>query len=213
MENPACIRVLIVTDHIVMRTGLATLLPAYADLALVGAAAHGPEAVRCCAALHPDVVIADLVLPQTEATPTIRAIRQACPHTQILALVSFGDEALVQAVLAAGAISCLSWDTAADTLAGAIRATHAGRPTLAPEAARALIHAATHPGAVGYDLTGREHEVLHYMIAGLNNPAIAARLAVSRSTVKFHVSSILAKLEVTSRTEAVARALQHHLAS
>jgi NarL family two-component system response regulator LiaR len=213
MEHSACIRVFIVTDHAVTRTGLATFLLAYADLALVGAAAHGPAAVRLCAELRPDVAVIDLVLPQTEATTTIRAIRQSCPHTQVVALVSFGDEALVQAVLEAGALSCLSWDTAADRLAEAIRATHAGRPTLAPEAARALIHAATHTGAVGHDLTRREHEVLHYMIAGLSNPAIAARLAVSRSTVKFHVSSILAKLGVTSRTEAVALALQHHLAS
>ncbi len=128
-----------------------------------------------------------------------------------MALTSFPEENLVQDALQAGAISYLLKDVTASELADAIRSAHVGRSTLAPQAAEALIHAATHPPAPGYGLTPREFEVLALMVEGLSNPEIANRLIVTRSTVKFHVSSILAKLGVTSRTEAVALALQNNL--
>ena len=116
------------------------------------------------------------------------------------------------AAIRAGACGYLLKNVTADQLADAIRAAKAGRPTLAPEAAQALIHTATRPQQqVGHDLTEREREVLALMVEGLNNPDIADRLVVSRSTVKFHVSSILSKLGVTSRTEAVALAVQSKL--
>jgi NarL family two-component system response regulator LiaR len=111
----------------------------------------------------------------------------------------------------AGAIGYLLKNVTADELANAIRAAHAGRPTLAPEAAQALIHATRRADEPHYNLTEREKEVLALMIEGLNNPEIAERLVVSKSTVKFHVSSILGKLCVTSRTEAVALALKNNL--
>jgi NarL family two-component system response regulator LiaR len=121
---------------------------------------------------------------------------------------------LVQGALEAGAIGYLLKNVSADELANAIREAHAGRPTLAPEATQALIQASRSAGELarpGFDLTDREHEVLELMVEGLTNPEIAERLVVSRSTVKFHVSSILSKLEVSSRTEAVALALQEKL--
>jgi NarL family two-component system response regulator LiaR len=155
----------------------------------------------------------DLVMPKMDGATATRAIRERCPQVQVIALTSFKEEELVQGVLQAGAISYLLKNVSADELVSAIRAAHAGRPILAPEAAQALIHATTHPPAPGQDLTPREREVLALMVMGLNNPDIAQRLVVSQSTVKFHVSSILSKLGATSRTEAVALAVQHHLVS
>jgi NarL family two-component system response regulator LiaR len=129
----------------------------------------------------------------------------------VIALTSFKEDDLVQGALQAGAIGYLLKNVSAEQLSEAIRAARAGRPTLAPEAAQALIHSATRTHSPGYDLTDREKEVLALMVEGLNNPDIADRLVVSRSTVKFHVSSILSKLGVSSRTEAVAMAVQQHL--
>jgi NarL family two-component system response regulator LiaR len=153
----------------------------------------------------------DLMMPDMDGAAVTGIIRRQRPQTQVIALTSFRDEELVQAVLQAGAIGYLLKSVSADELAAAIRAAHAGRPTLAPEVAQTLIHVATHPRAPGHDLTPRERDVLGLMIGGLSNTQIAERLIVSRSTIKFFVSSILAKLSVTSRVEAVAIAVQRHL--
>jgi NarL family two-component system response regulator LiaR len=144
------------------------------------------------------------------ATAT-QAIRENCPETQVIALTSFKEQELVQGALKAGAIGYLLKNVSADELVRAIRAAHAGKPTLAPEAANVLIQANQNPVPVGNDLTDREREVLALMAEGLSNPDIADRLVVSRSTVKFHVSSILSKLGVSTRTQAVTLALQNKL--
>jgi NarL family two-component system response regulator LiaR len=184
----------------------------YDDLELVGEASNGQEAVRKCEELHPDVVLMDLVMPEMDGASATKVIRERWPDIQVIALTSFPEEDLVQRALRAGALSYLLKNVSADELAHAIRAARSGRSTLAPEAAQALIHAATHPAStLGNDLSPREREVLQLMVEGLNNPDIAERLVVSRSTVKFHVSSILSKLGVSSRTEAVALALQQKL--
>jgi NarL family two-component system response regulator LiaR len=205
------IRVLIVDDHAVVRSGLATFLMAYGDLQLAGGAADGLEAVDMCRKLQPDVVLMDLSMPEMDGVEATRLIRAQCPHAQVIALTSFREEEVICRALEAGAMGYQLKNIAADDLASAIRQVHKRRPTLAPEAAQALIHAALHTAPDGHDLTAREREVLALMSEGLNNRQIAERLVVSRSTVKFHVSSILSKFNATSRTEAVASALQHRL--
>jgi NarL family two-component system response regulator LiaR len=207
------IRVLIVDDHAVVRSGLSAFLSVYDDLELVGEASGGAQAVRRCPDLRPDVVLMDLVMPEMDGATATRAIRDACPHVQVIALTSFKEDDLVQGALQAGAIAYLLKNVSGDELATAIRAAYAGRPTLAPEATQALIRAATHQtqSQPGDDLTDREREILVLMVEGITNPEIADRLVVSRSTVKFHVSNILMKLGVASRTEAVAMALQRGL--
>ena len=130
---------------------------------------------------------------------------------QVIALTSYKEEELVQGALKAGAIGYLLKNVTADELANAIRAAHAGRPTLAPEAAEVLIRAATQPAEPDAGLTDRELEILQLMVDGLSNPDIAKKLFVSRSTVKFHVSNILMKLGAASRTEAVAIALHRKM--
>ena len=211
MNPPVPIRVMLVDDHTMVRRGLATFLEVFDDLELAGQAANGNEAIALCARLLPDVVLMDMVMPGMDGATVTRLIRQQFPTVQIIALSSFKEEQLVQSALQAGAIGYLLKDVSADELAKAIRAAHAGRGTLSPEAAQALIHAANQPPPPAYHLTEREHTVLALMVEGLNNTEIAAELVVSPSTIKSHVSHILRKLDVTSRTEAAALAVREHL--
>jgi NarL family two-component system response regulator LiaR len=213
MAQQKTIRVLLVDDHAVVRSGLSTFLLAYDDLELVAEAGGGEEALRLCGQHRPDVVLMDLVMPGMDGASATEAIRAECPDAQVIALTSFKEEDLVKRALEAGAIGYLLKDVSAHELADAIRAAAAGKPTLAPEATQALIHAATRPRPLGWDLTEREHDVLAQMTAGLTNNEIADVLVVSRSTVKFHVSNILSKLGAASRTEAVAIALQNDIVS
>lgn len=213
MTTSQPIRVMLVDDQAVVRSGLTAFLEIFDDLELVGEASDGDRAIGVAGKVNPDVVLMDLVMPNMNGADATRALKQHYPHIQVVALTSFKEDDLVQGVLEAGAIGYLLKNISADELAGAIRAAHAGRPTLAPEAAQALIHKATHhgPPPLGHDLTDREREVLRLMTQGLNNVEIAENLVVSRSTIKFHVSNILSKLHAASRTEAVATALQHGL--
>ena len=216
MPGHDVIRVMIVDDHAVVRSGLSAFLLAFDDLTCVGEAEGGADAVEKCRATRPDVVLMDLVMPEVDGAEATRRIKQACPAVQVVALTSYKEDDLVQGALQAGAISYLLKNVSADELAGAIRAAHAGRSTLAPEAAEVLIRATTAPPAPAADqhgLTGRELEILTLMVSGESNPDIAERLFLSRSTVKFHVSNILMKLDAGSRTEAVAIALQRGLVS
>jgi two-component system, NarL family, response regulator LiaR len=207
------IRVLLVDDHSMVRRGLATFLKAFDDLELAGEAENGQAAIQLCAKLQPDVILMDMVMPDMNGATATRTIRQQFPNVQVIALTSFKEEELVKSALEAGAIGYLLKDVSADELVRAIRSAHAGRATLSPEAAQALVNAASQPPAAGNDLTERERVVLALMIEGLNNTQIAGKLTVSPSTIKSHVSNILSKLGVTSRTEAVTLALRNHIIS
>ena len=205
------IKVMIVDDHAVVRSGLSAFLMVYDDLEFVGEAGGGAEAVRRCRSWLPTWCSWTWSCPTSTAPRPPRLIRDECPHVQVIALTSYKEEELVQGALKAGAISYLLKNVTADELAQAIRAAYAGRSTLAPEAAQVLIRATTHPEEPDKGLTARELEILRLMVDGMSNPEIAKRLFVSRSTVKFHVSNILMKLGAGSRTEAVSMAIHEKL--
>jgi NarL family two-component system response regulator LiaR len=202
---------MLVDDHAMVRRGLAAFLKVFDDLQLAGEAESGEAAIQLCAEVLPDVILMDMVMPDMDGAAATRLIRQQFPHVQVLALTSYKEGDLVKNALKAGAIGYLLKDVSADDLAGAIRAAHSGRATLSPQAAQALVETTNQPPLPGLDLTEREREVLALMVEGLNNTQIAGKLMVSPSTIKSHVSNILSKLGVASRTEAVTLALRSHL--
>ena len=204
------IRVMVVDDHAVVRSGLKTFLSVIPDLQLVGEAAGGEEAVVRCGLLSPDVVLMDLMMPGMDGVAATRNIREKFPHVKVLALTSFEEDKLVQDALRAGAIGYLMKTVTARELASAIRAAHEGKMTLSPEAAQALVRASEQSRETN-NLTDREREVLKLMVDGMDNAEIAEALVVSLSTVKYHISNILLKLGVENRVAAVTAAIHHKL--
>jgi NarL family two-component system response regulator LiaR len=207
------IKVMLVDDHNVVRSGLASFLRAYDDLELVGEAENGLEAVRLCGNIRPDVILMDLIMPEMDGIAATKAILADHPEIKIIAMTSFEDEQLVQGVLAAGAISYLIKNVSSDELAKAIREAVSGRSTLSPEAARVLVQATRPSYHPSFDLTEREREVLRLVVNGHSNQQIAETLVISLATVKAHISNILSKLQVSSRSEAIAFAIRNKLVS
>jgi NarL family two-component system response regulator LiaR len=202
------IRVVVVDDHEMVRRGLSSFLKSFDDLELVGEARNGREAIEVCLAVKPDVVLMDLMMAVMDGVTAIRLLREQMPEIRIIALTSASETDIVTAALQAGALSYLQKDVNLDQLVGAVRAAARGERVLSAEATQALINAATRPTVASYNLTEREREVLQYVVAGLTNAEIAERMYISRSTVKFHVSSLLAKLNVATRAEAITVALK-----
>ncbi|MDD5190946.1 MAG: response regulator transcription factor [Dehalococcoidales bacterium] len=211
MTQPTRIKVLLVDDHAVVRSGLAAVLMVNDEFQLVGEAGNGEEAVRLCEKHQPNVVIMDMMMPVMDGVTATTIIREKFPQISVIALTSFREKELVEGALKAGAISYLLKNVTAEELAAAIRGAVLGQSKLSPEATQALIQSIKEPKAINYELTDREKEILALMVEGLGNNEISQRLVVSPSTVKFHVSNVLSKLGVTSRTEAVALALKQHL--
>jgi NarL family two-component system response regulator LiaR len=210
------IRVMIVDDHEVVRNGIRFSLLAFDDLVLVAEAESGDEAVQACAEMAgssnlPQVILMDMLMPGMDGVATTRAILEAHPSIQIVALTSFERGSLVHDALQAGAVGYLLKDAAIDELADAIRAASAGRVTLAPAAAQALAQIPEPPARTGHDLTRREVEVLALVVEGQSNNQIAHELGISPSTARFHVSAILSKLGTANRAEAAAMAVKYGL--
>jgi NarL family two-component system response regulator LiaR len=211
MTDSHPIRVLLVDDHAVVRSGLGAVLSTCNGIILAGEAGNGQEAIDLCDKLKPDIVLMDLMMPVMDGVTATADIHKKWPNINIIALTSFKEKEMVEGALKAGAMSYLLKNISAAELITAIRGAVSGQSRLSPEAAQVLIQDMKHSTTPVLDLTDREKEILALMVDGLGNGDIADRLVVSQSTVKFHVSNILSKLGATSRTEAVVMALKNNL--
>ena len=208
------IRVLIVDDHPIVRQGLRTYLSSRAGVEVVGEASDGEQAVVEAARLEPDVVLLDLVMPRGGGVEAIRRLRLAGERPRVVVLTSFaGDDQVVEAVRA-GAAAYLLKDVPPSELEAAIRLVHAGGVLVDPTVVGSLMAEVARAGPPpGLDeLTARERQVLALLAQGRSNRDLAAALYVSEKTIKTHVSSILAKLRLTDRTQAALFAVRHGLA-
>ncbi len=211
MTESTPIRVLIVDDHPMVRSGLMDFIFAYEWMETVGEAQNGIEAVEFCATHEVDVVLMDMVMPMMDGSEATRRILAHGKPVQIIVLTSFHEQDLVQQALKAGAISYLLKNVSAEELAAAIKAAHRGTSTLAPEATEALIQATREKPEVGFDLTAREREVLALLVDGSSNLEISEQLSISMATVKYHLTNIFTKLGAKNRVEAATIALEHNL--
>jgi NarL family two-component system response regulator LiaR len=212
----APIRVVIADDHPIVRRGMRALLATEPGIALVGEAADGAAAVREVLALAPDVVLMDLEMPQMDGIAAIRAILAERPETRILVVTSFSTDDKVFAAIKAGALGYLLKDSSPEALVGAIHQVYRGEPSLHPTIARKVLGELARPAALPSapdPLTARELAVLQLVARGLGNQEIADTLSISEATVRTHVSSILGKLHLASRTQAALYALREGLAS
>jgi DNA-binding NarL/FixJ family response regulator len=195
------IRVLVVEDHPVVRSGLLQLLDDVAQVDVVAAAAGGEEAVTLATTERPDVVLMDLEMPDIDGIEATRRIRAADPAVNVVVLTAFSDRERILDAIDAGAVGYLLKDAEPDELVRGLEAAARGESPLSPKAAQALIAArADRGGAPG--LTPREQEVLQLLAEGLPNKLIARRLEISEKTVKAHLTSIFQRIGVTDRTQA-----------
>lgn len=210
-EPRLAIRILLVDDHAVVRQGLKMFLGTDPDLIVVGEASDGAQALAVARELKPDIVLMDLLMPVMNGIEATAAVRRELPDTEVIALTSVLEDGAVVGAVKAGAIGYLLKDTDADELRRAIKAAAAGKVQLSPEAAERLMRE-INPPPRPEPLTEREQDVLGLLAGGLTNKEIALRLHIGESTVKTHVSNVLIKLGVQSRTQAALYAAQSGIA-
>lgn len=201
------IRILIVDDHSVVRQGLRMFLGLDPELEVIGEAQDGAEGVRMAHLLKPDVVLMDLLMPVMDGITAIGTIRREMPEVEVLALTSVLEDASVVGAVRAGAIGYMLKDTQADELCRAIKAAAEGQVQLSPKAAARLMREVRAPESPE-TLTERETEVLRLLAQGQSNKEIAHTLSIGEKTVKTHVSNVLGKLGVQSRTQAALYAVR-----
>lgn len=199
--------ILIADDHAVVRQGLRMFLETDADFEVVGEAENGEDAVQLAGELQPDIVLMDLIMPVMDGITAISRIRRQYPDVEVIALTSVLDDGSIFGAIRAGAIGYLLKDTKADRLISAVKSAVAGQVQLSPQVAERLLREVDLPDVIE-PLTEREIDVLRMLAAGCSNKEIARDLNIGEKTVKTHVSSILSKLGVTSRTQAVVYALR-----
>lgn len=204
------IRVLVVDDHPVVRHGIVSILRWETDIDLVGEAADGFEAVRLILEQRPDVVLLDLRLPGLPGVDVMRQVRAQLPAVRFLVLTTYDTDKYIGTALTAGAQGYLLKDATPDELVRAVRSLMQGGAALEPAVAARLLERMAEPANVD-ELSAREIDVLRLLVAGASNKALAAQLNLSENTVKSHISHIFDKLQVQSRAEAVAVALQRDL--
>lgn len=207
-EKP--LRILIADDHAIVREGLEAILSAQPDLALVGIATNGLEAVSLAAQLDPDVILIDLVMPKMDGLAAIQTIRAADPKACILVLTSFADDERVFPAIKAGALGYLLKDTLPQDLLKAIHEVAQGQVSLHPEITRRMLREINQPAEPALkDLTEREQETLRLIAEGLSNQEIAAKMGIHETTVAKYVSALLGKLGLASRTQAALYAVRN----
>ncbi len=210
------IRILIADDHAIVRKGIRALLATERDLQVIGEAGDGAEALAQAQALCPDVILMDLVMPKLDGIEATRQITAHQPGVHILVLTSFAADDKVFPAIKAGALGYLLKDSGPDELIQAIRQVHQGQPSLEPSIARKVLTELSHPPRAPLTpepLTERELAVLRLVAQGKNNKDIGEQLVISEMTVRTHVSNILSKLHVASRTQAALYALKEGIAS
>lgn len=216
-EDPARpIRVLVVDDHVVVRRGIRALLGTVDEVQVVGEARDGEEALERVQALDPDVILLDLLMPRMDGIEVTRRLVAEDPKARILVLTSFAADDQVFPAIKAGALGYLLKDTGPEELVRAIRQVYRGESSLSPPVARKVLQELSRPldrPPTPNPLTDRELEVLQVVARGLRNQDIAAELMISEATVRTHVSNILGKLHLASRTQAALYALREGLAS
>lgn len=216
MTESSPIKVMLVDDHAMVRSGLSAFLYAYDDLELVGEASSGEKAIALCSKVKPDVILMDLVMPEMDGIEATHQVLEVSPTTKVIVLTSFAEDELVFPAIEAGAIGYLLKDVDPQDLHHAIQAVHRGETQLHPDITKKLIDrvTASQKGAdtVPGDLTPRELEVLALIAQGQSNREIAATLTISEKTVKTHVGNILSKLHLSDRTQAAIYAHKHSLA-